>query len=177
MPPEGVETESTSSSSRHNRDPLAWSRRPAVPSQRSRVERNGRSSSSEHSTVTPGRREPLVLESEGLWDEPSRFEGGLVRARHGWCERKRLPVHVNDFSVDKNSHLEFPENVDAQHRGCLLFPPTRRNCVETVLLAAQTLLYHRYTFTIFEIEGRWRAHGNEESSEEACKEEEVVPVP
>jgi len=29
----------------------------------------------------------------------------------------------------------------------------------------------------FEIEGRWRAHGNEESSEEACKEEEVVPVP
>jgi hypothetical protein len=29
----------------------------------------------------------------------------------------------------------------------------------------------------FEIEGRWSAHGNEESSEEACKEEEVVPVP
>jgi hypothetical protein len=82
------------------------------------------------------------------------------------------------FSVDKNSHLESPEGVDAQHKGCLPFPPTRTNCVETVLLAAQTLLYHTYVITIFEIEGRWGAHGNEESSsEEACKEEEVVPVP
>ena len=44
---------------------------------------------------------------------------------------------------------------------------------------AQTLLYHTYRITIFEIEGGWRAHGNEESSEEAGKEggqEEVVVV-
>lgn len=62
-------------------------------------------------------------------------------------------------------------------KGCPRFPPTQSNCVETVLLAAQTLLYHMCSITIFEIEGRWSAHGNEESSEEACKEEEVVLVP
>lgn len=51
--------------------------------------------------------------------------------------------------------------------------------VERILLIAQTLLYQTYTITIFEIEGRWSAHGNEESSEEACQEggqEEVVVV-
>ena len=51
-----------------------------------------------------------------------------------------------------------------------LFPPTGTSCVGNILLTAQTLLYHTYTITIFEIEGRWSTHGNEESSEEACKE-------
>jgi hypothetical protein len=57
---------------------------------------------------------------------------------------------------------------------------SRKNCAERILLRAQTLLYHTYTITNFEIEGRWSAHGNEESSEEACKEggqEEVVVAP
>lgn len=53
--------------------------------------------------------------------------------------------------------------------------------VERILLIAQTLLYQTYTITIFEIEGRWSTHGNEESSEEACKEgsgqEEEVAAP
>jgi hypothetical protein len=78
---------------------------------------------------------------------------GLVRARREWCDRKRLPIHVLYFSVDKNSHLESPESVDAQHKGCLLFLPTRTNYVETVLLAAQTLLYHTYAITILKSKG------------------------
>ncbi|MGYP001563568058 len=54
--------------------------------------------------------------------------------------------------------------------------------VERILLIAQTLLYQTYTITIFEIEGGWSTHGNEESSsEEACKEgsgqEEEVAAP
>jgi hypothetical protein len=54
--------------------------------------------------------------------------------------------------------------------------------VERILLIAQTLLYQTYTITIFEIEGGWSTHGNEESSsKEAGKEgsgqEEEVAAP
>ncbi len=64
-------------------------------------------------------------------------------------------------------------------RGAPSFRQPDQVWVERILLIAQTLLYQTYTITIFEIEGRWSAHGNEESSEEACKEgggqeEEVV---
>jgi hypothetical protein len=65
-------------------------------------------------------------------------------------------------------------------RDAPLFPPIEPSWVERILLIAQTLLYQTYTITIFEIEGRWSTHGNEESSEEACKEggqEEVVVAP
>jgi hypothetical protein len=45
----------------------------------------------------------------------------------------------------------------------------------------QTLIYHSYTDQYFDTEGRWRSHGDEESSsEEACKkggEEKEVVVP
>lgn len=56
-------------------------------------------------------------------------------------------------------------------------PSIDPNCRDGILLTAQTLLYHTYTITNFKIEGRWSAHGNEESSEEACQkgsQEEVV---
>jgi hypothetical protein len=66
-------------------------------------------------------------------------------------------------------------------RGAPSFRRPDQVWVERILLIAQTLLYQTYTITIFEIEGRWSTHGNEESSEEACKEgsgqEEEVAAP
>lgn len=115
-----------------------------------------------------------VVAGEGL----GKGKTGVIRhgrsieqappSAHG--RQKYLPVHILYPSFETAAHPEFPESVDAQHKGCPHFPPTGTKCEETILLAAQTLLYHSYTITIFEIEGRWSAHGNEESSEEACQE-------
>lgn len=80
---------------------------------------------------------------------------------------------------DKNSHPESLASRDAQSKRSPSFRRPDQVWIERILLIAQTLLYQTYTITIFEIEGRWSTHGNEESSEEACKEgpgqeEEVV---
>jgi len=57
-------------------------------------------------------------------------------------------------------------------------PPIREIPTTNILLAAQSLIYKIHTDAHFDPEGRWSAHGKEESSEEVGQEngqeEEVV---
>jgi hypothetical protein len=80
---------------------------------------------------------------------------------------------------DKNSHPESLASRETQNKRCPLFRPTgpslgREDFTDRTNSAIPDIHNHH-----FEIEGRWSTHGNEESSEEACKEgpgqeEEVV---
>jgi hypothetical protein len=139
--------------------------RPRVTSQHQPVSLLGTS------TAFPPATSSRVTASPGLSACPHMRSPSLCEqlVRDPSCKRESLS--------EKDFHPEFPESGDARDLGRSPFPSIAPTCGDGILLTAQTLLYHTSTITNFEIEGRWSAHGNEESSEEACQkgsQEEVV---